>query len=73
MTQLSCENRGCNRKGYWIEVAPNGEPLFCFRTRHDGENHAVKMTLGQIVVASMPKLMNLGEPSEIEVTANFIC
>jgi len=70
--QLSCEETGCNRKGYWIEIAPNGEPLFCFRTRHDGENHSVKMTLGQIMVASMPKLMNQ-QVESFDVTANFIC
>lgn len=70
--QLSCSRSGCSRKGYWIEVADNGEPLFCFRTRHDGENHAVKMTLGQIMVEAMPRLMGLREPDSIEVTANFL-
>jgi hypothetical protein len=74
MTQFSCEQIGCTRKGYWIEVAENGEPLFCFRTRHDGDNHSVKMTLGQIMVAAMPKLLAAGQiPNDIEVTANYLC
>ena len=70
--QVTCTD-GCTRKGYWIEIADNGEPLFCFRTRHDGENHSVKLTIGQIMVAAMPKLMQFGEPNEFEVNATYLC
>lgn len=47
MAQIDCKEKGCTRKGYWVEQTPDG-PVFCFRTRHDGENHAVKMTAAEI-------------------------
>lgn len=46
--QKNCKEVGCLRKGFWIEKSEDNEPLFCFRTRHDGENHAVKLTLAEI-------------------------
>jgi len=46
--QVDCKKSGCTRKGFWIETDDDGKPLFCFRTRHDGQNHAQKFTLQEI-------------------------
>lgn len=48
INQTECKKNDCRRKGFWTETAPNGEKLFCFRTRHNGENHAQKLTLEEI-------------------------
>jgi hypothetical protein len=47
-TRKSCSNPGCKRKGWWIEADENGEPVFCFRTRHDGAKHVEKFTEEQL-------------------------
>jgi hypothetical protein len=46
--QKNCKESGCTLKGFWVEKSDSGEPLFCFRTRHNGENHAVKLTVEEI-------------------------
>jgi len=46
--QIKCKKANCQRKGFWIETGADGKPLFCFRTRHDGENHIQKLTLDEI-------------------------
>lgn len=47
--QISCKTVGCVRKGYWIEVGPSGEKLFCYHVRHDGKNHTVKVALTDLI------------------------
>lgn len=46
--QTECKKAGCKRTGFWTETGEAGEKLFCFRTRHDGQNHAQKFTLAEI-------------------------
>jgi hypothetical protein len=59
--QKNCKQANCARKGYWIEGGPDGEALFCFRTRHDGENHAVRVSLSEIQEILEPRLGKVGE------------
>lgn len=47
-SQIDCKEKGCIRRGYWIEVSESGEVRFCIRTRHDGENHCQKFTLDEL-------------------------
>lgn len=49
------------RKGYWVETLPNGERLFCFRTRINGQKVVNKFTLKEIEakLTPLPKENNL--------------
>jgi hypothetical protein len=46
--QVACREVGCKRRSFWIETDADGASVFCFRTRHDGENHAVKLSVAEI-------------------------
>jgi hypothetical protein len=43
--QITCKDVGCHLKGYWHETLPNGKRVFCFRAKHRGAWHVVKMEL----------------------------
>lgn len=48
--QKECHKIGCTLKGYWREIDDvTDEVLFCFRTQHNGENHAKKMSVDEII------------------------
>lgn len=43
------------RKGFWIETAPNGKKLYCHKVRLNGKKIFVKKTLSEIA-AEMDKV-----------------
>jgi hypothetical protein len=45
---IECKNVGCTRKGFWVETSAIGEKRICFRAKHDGEFHIVKLTLSEL-------------------------
>jgi hypothetical protein len=59
--QRDVSNNG--RKGWWVELNPDGEPLFCFHKRLDGKRRTFRFTLEQIKAEMCPYELNkTGEP-----------
>jgi hypothetical protein len=50
-TEIACSGSNCNLKGWWVEEGEHGEPVFCFRTRHHGQKHIVRLTKEQFLAA----------------------
>lgn len=36
-------------KTYWIEIAPNGEKLFCYQVRKHGKKIVVKLSAAELM------------------------
>ncbi len=47
--QVTCEERNCRLKGFWVEDLPTGDKLICFKVPHRGELHVKKIRVREII------------------------
>jgi hypothetical protein len=52
--QIECKAVGCSLKGYWHETLPSGKRVVCFRAKHRGSWHVVKLELPENVKELKP-------------------
>jgi len=44
----TCEESGCNLKGYFLEKQPSGEVRVCVKLRHESTWHIKKIPLSKL-------------------------